>query len=199
MTAYAAAPTDTLAAARDEYFRRNGFGDAGNYDDAWVDFKIGPLPIPFPNPPARRKAVRTHDLHHALTGYGTDFFGELEISAWEVGAGCADVGVAWLLGLSGLAAGAVSLPRRTFRAFVRGRRARSLYGTRYDAALLARRVGEVRATLGIADTVPDATVGDVAAFAAAFAAGLTVGNAMLVPLLPIAMLYNLFRFVSPRA
>ena len=69
-------PSDTLRRARDEYFRVNNFGPNGGYDDAWVDFKLGPIPMPVPNTPSRKRAVRYHDLHHALTGYATDIRGE---------------------------------------------------------------------------------------------------------------------------
>jgi hypothetical protein len=40
---------NTLREARERYFRANGFGESGGYDDAWVDFKLGPVPLPFPN------------------------------------------------------------------------------------------------------------------------------------------------------
>ena len=78
----------TLRDARRIYFHANGFGEEGGYDDAWVDFKLGPIPMPFPNPPARVRAVKYHDLHHVLTDYDTDTIGEFEIAAWEVAAGC---------------------------------------------------------------------------------------------------------------
>ena len=68
-------PTLTMEAARAQYFRDNGFGDDGGYDDPWVDFKLGPVPMPFPNSKGRLRAVRYHDLHHILTGYQTDLRG----------------------------------------------------------------------------------------------------------------------------
>ena len=110
-------PSDeTLLEARARYFAANGFGADGGYDDAWVDFKLGPIPMPFPNTPSRKRAVRFHDLHHALTGYATDVRGEFEISAWEIGSGCADHVAAWYLNLSGMAGGLLAAPRRTWRA-----------------------------------------------------------------------------------
>src|SRR5438128_1156812 len=114
-------PSDeTLLDARGRYFAANGFGADGGYQAPFVDFKLGPIPFPFPNPEGRRRAVRYHDLHHIVTGYRTDFSGELEISAWELGAGCRDFPAAWLLNLGGTAMGAVVAPRRTFRAFSLG-------------------------------------------------------------------------------
>ncbi|KYF68640.1 hypothetical protein BE04_10770, partial [Sorangium cellulosum] len=133
----------TMREARAIYFEVNGFGADGGYGDAWVDFKLGPLPVPFPNTPARVRAVRYHDLHHVLTGYDTNTIGEFEISAWELGAGCKDFVAAWHLNLGGLFAGLLSAPRRTVRAFLRGRRSESLYGQPFEA-LLDRTVGDLR-------------------------------------------------------
>jgi hypothetical protein len=198
VTTYAAAPDDTLSRARDDYFRANHFGPDGGYADRWVDFKLGPLPMPFPNTASRVRAVRFHDLHHALTGYGTDFLGELEISAWELGSGCADHWAAWQLNLSGLAAGVFAIPRRTFRAFVRGRHTRNLYRARYEE-VLERRVAEVRADLGLDDPPPRARLSDTALFALAFASGLVVGGLFFALTLPAALLLNLVRSLQRRS
>jgi hypothetical protein len=188
---YAASPRLTLAQARDEYFRANDFGPNGGYDDAWVDFKLGPIPMPFPNTPGRRRAVRFHDLHHVLTGYATDVRGEFEISAWEVGSGCARFWTAWQLNLSGLTGGLLACPRRTWRAFVRGRHSRNLYGGAvYDEALLARRVDEMQRELGLDAAVPPAMAGDALRMAVAAAAGLAVGGVMFVLMVPVAVVAN---------
>jgi hypothetical protein len=184
-------PSSTLAVARDEYFRVNGFGADGGYNADWVDFKLGPIPMPFPNTPARKRAVRFHDLHHALTGYGTDIRGELEISAWEVGSGCAGFVAAWQLNLSGMVGGLFVIPRRTWRAFVRGRRTRNLYRVRYDDALLSRSVGDLRRELLLDGTTAPARGSDVPLFALATAAGLAIGLVMLALLVPIAIVANL--------
>ena len=196
MTAFVAAPDDTLAAARDAYFAANDFGPNGGYDDAWVDFTLGPLKIPFPNLPARVRAVRMHDLHHTLTGYDTDLFGEFEIAAWEIGSGCAGFVAAWLLNLSAMGTGAFVTPRRTFRAFVRGRRSRNLYRSTYDDALLGRRVGEVRASLDIPPAPPRATAADLAAYAAATAAGAIIGPTLLVVNVPFALVTTVVRAMT---
>ena len=196
MTMFAADPTATLAAARDEYFRVNGFGPDGGYDDAWVDFKLGPIPMPFPNAPARRRAVRFHDLHHALTGYGTDTLGEFEISAWEIASGCADHVAAWQLNLSGMFTGLLVAPRRTWRAWVRGRQSRNLYRVAYDQALLDRRVADVRRELGLESPPGPARAADVALFALALAAGFVIGSAMLVLMIPIAAVFNVWALLA---
>ncbi|AUX49085.1 hypothetical protein SOCE26_106300 [Sorangium cellulosum] len=179
----------TMREARAIYFQVNGFGSDGGYADAWVDFKLGPLPIPFPNTRARVRAVRYHDLHHVLTGYDTSTSGEFEIAAWEVGAGCKDFVAAWQLNLGGLVAGLLSAPRRTVRAFFRGRRGESLYGRPFEA-LLDRTVGELRREIGV--DAPDArpAAGDVLWLALAILAGLgmsAVGLAVALVVAPIGV------------
>ena len=109
-------PEMTMRAARDRYFDVNGFGADGGYADTWVDFKLGPLPLPFPNTAGRIAAVKFHDLHHVLTGYETNATGEFEISAWELGAGCGSFPAAWVINHGGLAAGLVSAPAKVFTA-----------------------------------------------------------------------------------
>jgi hypothetical protein len=190
MAQFHADPGATLAEARDEYFAVNQFGPNGGYDDAWVDFKLGPIPMPFPNTPARKRAVRFHDLHHALTGYATDVRGEFEISAWEIASGCADFVAAWQLNLSGMVGGLLVAPRRTWRAWVRGRQTRNLYRATYDDALLGRRVGELRHELGLDAPLQAARALDVAFFVLASLAGLAIGLVFVVLLLPIAILAN---------
>lgn len=178
---------ETLREARVRYFRDNGFGEDGGYGDAWVDFAIGPIPLPFPNTAGRVRAVRYHDLHHVLTGYTTDTRGELDISAWEVGAGCGRFATAWAINLSGLAAGLVSGPSRTFRAFVRGRRSRSLYREPFEP-LLELRVDVARVRhVGEEATV---RIDDVLAFVLASVVGTLVGlafAAMVLPLVPVGL------------
>ncbi|WP_437714687.1 hypothetical protein WMF45_50590 [Sorangium sp. So ce448] len=168
----------TMREARALYFEVNRFGADGGYGDAWVDFKLGPLPVPFPNTRARVRAVRYHDLHHVLTGYDTNAIGEFEISAWELGAGCKGFVAAWQLNLGGLFAGLLSAPRRTVRAFFRGRRSESLYGRPFEE-LLDREVGELRREMRVDER--SSTTGsrpaalDVLWLALASLAGLVVG------------------------
>ncbi|WP_437647153.1 hypothetical protein [Sorangium sp. So ce362] len=164
----------TMREARAIYFEVNRFGADGGYGDAWVDFKLGPLPVPFPNTQGRVRAVRYHDLHHVLTGYDTNTIGEFEISAWELGAGCKDFVAAWQLNLGGLFAGLLSAPRRTVRAFLRGRRSESLYGRPFEE-LLGRTVGDLRREMRVDAPFPSPTALDVLWLALASLAGLVVG------------------------
>lgn len=183
-------PGSTMREARAHYFAVNAFGDDGGYGDAWVDFKLGPIPFPFPNTASRIEAVRFHDLHHILTGYDTDFLGETEISAWELGAGCRDQVAAWALNLAGLAGGVLLAPRRTVRAFVRGLHSQSFYGQDLEE-LLDLTVAEARARMGVdeAANVPP-TAGDLARFTAAAGVGFVAGAAFVaagVVLAPVGL------------
>ncbi|WP_434044767.1 MULTISPECIES: hypothetical protein [Sorangium] len=164
----------TMRQARAIYFDVNRFGADGGYGDAWVDFKLGPLPVPFPNTQARVRAVRYHDLHHVLTGYDTNTIGEFEISAWEIGAGCKNFAAAWQLNLGGLFAGLLSAPRRTVGAFVRGRRSETLYGRPFEA-LLDRTVGDLRREMRVDAPSSGPAASDVLWLALASLAGLAVG------------------------
>ena len=190
----------TLQEARQRYFDANGFGPNGGYDDKWVDFKLGPLPFPFPNSPARVKAVRYHDLHHVLTGYATDIVGEFEISAWEIAAGCKTMAAAWVLNLGGLAAGVFRCPKRTFAAFVRGRKQSTLYGEDYDA-LLGTTVGDARAKYAPRDEERGAGASDVVLFAASAVTGLGIGLvtfSLMLPLVPFGLVAHRLRRTSSR-
>jgi hypothetical protein len=176
----------TLREARDLYFRNNGFGEDGGYGDKWVDFKLGPVPFPFPNTAARIKAVKVHDLHHIVTGYRTNFVGELEISAWEIGGGCEDMVAAWVLNLGGMAFGFFIAPSRTLRAYVRGRRGHTLYRYAYGDELLAKSVAEIRSETGADRDETPATAGDVLRAISWGIVGMLVGTLLFLTLLPLA-------------
>jgi hypothetical protein len=181
---------ETLSTALRRYFDDNGFGADGGYASAWVDFMLGPIPFPFPNTDARRRAVRYHDLHHIVTGYRTDLAGEFEISAWEIGSGCRGFVAAWQLNLSGMAGGVFFCPGRTFRAFLRGRESENFYGRDYDAALLGTPVADARRALRVDEPIRGATPIDVVLFSLSAIVGLVLGLAMLVilvPMVPIAL------------
>lgn len=157
-------PELTLREARDRYFALNNFGDDGGYGDKWVKIEFGPLPIFFPNIASRARAVRYHDLHHILNGYGTTLAGEAEIAAWEVATGELPNPAAWFLDLGGFAYGLLLCPRRLYRAFLRGRRSRSLYQTPLTDEVLSRRVSEVRRALKLNQEPPAARLSDRMAF-----------------------------------
>lgn len=147
----------TVAEARAAYFARWGFGDGG-YEDRWVKLQLGPIPLRLWNFPARKRAVKLHDLHHVATGYEANWLGEFEISAWELGGSCGPFWAAWLINSQALLVGALRAPRRTFAAFVRGRQSRTLYLEEPDvqAATLAGSLPALRARLRLdrAGTAP---------------------------------------------
>ncbi len=153
----------TLGEARALYFELSGFGDGG-YQDRWVEIRVGPLPLWFPNTQGRRRAVPFHDVHHILTEYGTSLRGETEIAAWEVATGLRRHHIGWLLDLLGFAAGLVINPRRVYRAFVRGRHSSNFYASEWDDEFLSYKVGELRRQLGLDGEPPPATLRDKLSF-----------------------------------
>jgi hypothetical protein len=142
-------PQLSVRTARAKYFADNAFGDDGGYSDNWVILaKLGPIPLGFPNTPGRRRAVRMHDLHHLATGYRTDFVGEAEIAAWELGGGCGSFTAAWVLNTLALPIGALRAPARTRSAWARGARSRTLYEAPFDEAMLDEPLASLRERLG---------------------------------------------------
>ena len=152
--------------ARAEYFARSGFAPDGGYGDKWVRLRIGRWAIGFPNTQARVRAVKLHDLHHVLTGYGTTWMGEAEIGAWEIASGCGRHYPAWLLNFGALAIGLLLGPRRVIEAFVRGRHSGNLYSGEFQEHLLDLTVGGLRAELVIPEDSPPASAKDRLAFVA---------------------------------
>ncbi len=184
----------TVGEARARYFERAGFPPDGGYAAAFVSLgKIGPIPVGFPNTDSRRRAVAMHDLHHVATGYGTDWTGEGEISAWEIAAGCGPYPFAWFINLQGMVMGWFVNPGRTWRAFVRGRHSRSLYGEGFSQRLLAERVGELRARLGVDRPEPAPTAGDRASYA--LWCSIAAVHALVLLGIPIAALALLVRTI----
>jgi len=157
----------TVGAARDAYFAKTGFSTAA-YEERWVRVRLFGLPITFPNVASRRRAIRFHDLHHVITGYGTDPRGEAEIGAWELAATFGDRGpryaAAWMLNTFMVSLGLVTAPRRVYRAFVHGMHCKSVYRFGWSDALLERDIAGLRAELG-ADQIHEPTWRDRIRFA----------------------------------
>jgi hypothetical protein len=143
-------PMMSVLEARARYFADNAFGDDGGYNDRWVTlYKLGPIPLGFPNTAGRIAAVRYHDLHHLATGYDTDILGEAEIAAWELASGCTKFLAAWVLNTLALPVGALRNRERIERAFARGCRTRNLYSEPVVDNLLDERLGALRERLGM--------------------------------------------------
>jgi hypothetical protein len=144
--------------ALDRLYAAHDLPPDGGAHEPWFHVRVGPLTIPLPNPPARQRAVFVHDVNHVLTGYNAVFSdGEMSIAAFEVGAGCGRVWVAWFLNLALMALGIFVRPRGVFRAFVRGRHTGSLYITSPPRDILRNMtVDEVRRLIRLDEDVPEA-------------------------------------------
>lgn len=117
----------TIRQARARFFADSGFSPSGGYENDWAEAKFGAVRYRVPNLPARRAALRRHDLHHVATGYASDWRGEAEISGWELGSGAGWFPYAWLIALWGLFTGLLQHPGPTVQAFLRGRHSTNLY------------------------------------------------------------------------
>ena len=176
----------TLRQARDAYLAENGFSTDA-YTDRWVKVEYGPVTFWLPSTKTRRAAIRFHDLHHALTGYKATPVGEAEIGAWEIATGIGRFWAGWVLNLFAVGFGMVLAPRRTFRAFVRGRHTRTnFYVGEYDPGVLDKGFEQVKTDIGLPDEVPKATGKDLLAFVGWSLVGLMqyvlAGAVVLVPI-----------------
>ena len=158
----------------------------GGQGERWVKTKLGPIPFAYPNTQSRRRLLLAHDLHHLLTGYGTDLVGEAEAAAWELGSGVRDrTAVRYALRVFGF-----SLPwrwRRSRAAFVRGRHCGNLIEREITPELLDRSVGELRSELGLDRDPPAATAEDEREFRRWARKALAIVWGPLLPLAGIAV------------
>ena len=147
-------------------YAKLGQGDDGGVNARWIKVYFGKFYVPIPNFPARKKAVRFHDVHHILTGYPTTWKGETEIGAWEVATGGGTYIATWIFDLGIFATGLFLHPVATFRAFVKGLRSKSFYNDEYTyEEVLEMTIGEAQSLLKI--TPPNqspATITDVLSF-----------------------------------
>jgi len=137
---------------RDAYLSENGFSVEA-YDEPTTQATLLGIRFRVPNTPKHRWAIMLHDLHHVATGFGTDFTGEAEISAWEARQGLRTLGfyTGWIVGNLALL-GFVLAPRRALSAW-RASRAPNLFH-RPDLAyeeILGMSVAELRRLLGLPD------------------------------------------------
>lgn len=140
----------TVREGRDAYLAENGFTVAA-YDDPTTPASFLGVSFAVPNTARHRWAIMLHDLHHVLTGYGTDIAGEGEISVWEARRGLRALGpYVGTIVASGTLLGVLRSPKRALAAW----RASSAGGSLFDSKrgydeLLAMTVGELRAELGV--------------------------------------------------
>lgn len=90
-------------------------------------FRAGPFRVRLPNFAWRRAAIDAHDLHHVMTGYPLTLTGEIQLAAWEWGAGRYPDWRATLFCSPLIVAGMIALPLRTWRAYRKGTQTKSLY------------------------------------------------------------------------
>ena len=159
-------PESTVGSARAQLLSAIRFPADGGYGEKSVKLRAGCLTLAFPNTATRVRAVKLHDVHHVLTECDTTWRGEAEIGAWEIASGCERRYPAWFLNLGAMTIGLAIAPRRTFRAFVRGRHSGNLYHTEFTEDLLERGVGELRTALVIPLGPVAPAASDVAGFAA---------------------------------
>lgn len=155
----------TLAQAREAFFRASGFPAGGGYEAEQDEAVFGCLRYRVPNTPARAAVLPAHDLHHVLTGYPATWQGEALVSAWELAAGPGRPSYAWVIALWGLFTGLLGLPAQTFRAFLRGRGARSYFAQAPGPLELSRPLLRVRESRGARDERGDSGRPAVALFA----------------------------------
>jgi hypothetical protein len=159
-------PDMTLREARAALYLRCDFPtDGGVNARSWSPLRSTKLKAHLPNFEWRRAALPLHDLHHVITGYDFSPRGEFEMAAWEFAAGRYPNAMSTAFCLPLVCLGAMLEPRRTFSAFVRGRRSRTLYSAPNVNALLDRPLREVRCQL-LPGERPQVTVMDRCAFVA---------------------------------
>lgn len=143
-------PADwTVDHGLDAYLEENGFSRAA-YDEPTTQASLFGVAFRIPNTPKHRWAIMLHDLHHVVTGYGTDLAGEGEVSVWEATAGLGGLGLYVGAIVGGLAMlGATRWPIR-MRAARRASGGRSLFQNivPYEDALRMT-IGELRGRLGV--------------------------------------------------
>jgi hypothetical protein len=139
----------TVRDAVSAYLEENGF-DAKDYDAPTALLTPFGISMHIPNPPSRQRAVRLHDLHHLVTGFGTDFDGEAEVSAWELSRGLRGLGLyIRLIILGAFMGGMLVSPRRTWRAFRAAPTGDTLFPQPSYEKLINLTLGELRQLLGV--------------------------------------------------
>ena len=129
-----------------EAIKRNQAVKGMPNSDRWLSFRFNQVWVPvfplFVLPETVRDLVLIHDAHHLITGYGTDFRGEMELNAWTLASGgYFFAGAPWWMLLEdgkALLSAILSLiwmPREFLSAFRKGWRQHSLYALNVDTAL----------------------------------------------------------------
>jgi len=131
-----------VAVALEAFLAKHGL-DRGGYTAEALVVRLGPLKLPFPNP----GKLPFHDLHHLALDAPPRFWGEVEVSVFELRAGPPT----WLIGLlciGAIALGAMLSPRRVSRWWRRYAGCRALYGADLPA-LMTMDVEALRARMAL--------------------------------------------------
>jgi hypothetical protein len=143
-------PNELLAA----FYKTYNLGDDGGNSSSYVKVEFTKkIYFYFPNFDARRKVVLKHDIHHIVTGYKSIMKGETEISAWEIGSGCTNYLVAYLINSQALVMGIPMLNiKGIFNAFIKGRRTKNLYKDDFpDQQIANMTIEEIRKFLKLTE------------------------------------------------
>ena len=178
-------PDVRLGEARTLYLCEFGLPANGGQDQTWWSCKVGPLTVPFYNFQWRKRAIGRHDLHHVITGFECTLLGEIQMAAWEFAAGPFPHWAARLFCLPLVLLGAIVIPKRTYAAFLMGRRSVSLYGIKETKTLLGMPLGKVRDRL-----VPNESGTSTATDRWAFAR--LVAEALAIVLMPVVIGASIF-------
>jgi ubiquinone biosynthesis protein Coq4 len=135
---------ETVKDKRDRYLAENSLG-LESYAAKNFPIYVWKWTIYIPNP----GFLHFHDLHHVVTGYGTGFVGEAEVSAYELRGGFYSFMILSLC-IGAMLIGVFISPKRVWRAWKRAKGAKTLYETEtpYEN-LLEMRVADLRQNLGI--------------------------------------------------
>jgi hypothetical protein len=132
----------TVADALNDFLRSHRL-DRNGYRDRCFVVRVGPIRIPFPNP----GRLPFHDLHHVALDVPPTFWGEVEISVFELRSGSPSVLIT-LLCIGAVFLGALLAPRRVLAWWRKFADARNLYREPSYEALLVLDVEELRARVG---------------------------------------------------
>ena len=159
--------------------------DGGCANEHWALLRVGCIEVRVKNFAWRRRALLRHDLHHLVTGYPCTAEGEFQIATWEFAAGRFPSVVSTLFCLPLVGLGAVTIPMRSFRAYVLGRRSKTLYAIHSTDELLDSFVAELRLRC-LPSIQPRATVFDIITYF-----GLVTMSTSLIalPILVLLVLY----------
>ena len=115
-----------------KFYSDNDLEQDGGVSSASVKIKLTSwFHFYYHNIKSRNRAVLKHDIHHLLTGYDTDLWGETEISMWEIASGCKSYRGAFFVDVSGAMLGIPWNISGVLKAFARGRKTKNLYHKKF--------------------------------------------------------------------